>query len=67
MSDESRTARSGPTALYIHWCCIHSCKQWGSFGFSSNRGEPQWWCWEHYPRKPNQARSEAAEIAEMLR
>lgn len=67
MSDETRTAKSGPTALYVHLCCIPSCKQWGGFGFSNNRGEPQWWCWEHYPHKPNQTRSEAAKIAEMLR
>lgn len=67
MSDETRTALSEPTTLYIHWCCRPSCKQWGGFGFSSNRSKPQWWCWEHYPHKPNQARSEAAEIAEMLR
>ena len=67
MSDETRTVLSGPTTLYIHWCCIPSCNRWGGFGFSSNRAEPQWWCWEHYPHKPNQARSEAAEIAEMLR
>ena len=67
MSDESRTALNGPTKLYIHWCSIPSCREWGGFGFSNSRGEPHWWCWEHYPHKPNQARSEAAEIAEMLR
>jgi hypothetical protein len=67
MRDETRTVLSGPTKLYVHWCSVPSCRVWGGFGFSNNRGEPQWWCWEHYPHKANQVRSEAAEIAEMLR
>jgi hypothetical protein len=67
MSDEGRTTLTSPRVLYEHRCCTPACRDWGGFGFSSNRGEPQWWCWEHYPYKPNQTRSEAAEIAEMLR
>jgi hypothetical protein len=72
MSDEGRIG-TAPAVHVNHWCevegCgneVEGCGKWGVFGFTTRRGKPRWWCWEHYPHKPNKARSEAAEIAEAL-
>lgn len=66
MSDEGRSARDANHRLINHWCEVEGCGQWGGFGFAKGREIPRWWCWGHYPHKPNTARREAAEIAEMI-
>jgi hypothetical protein len=67
MSDDSRTAQPESSIHVNHWCCIDGCGQWGGFGFARTRAEkPRWWCWEHYPHKPNKTHQEAVDIAESL-
>jgi len=64
MSDESRTSDPAASIHVNHYCCIDGCGKWGGFGFSRSRGEtPTWWCWVHYPHKPNQERQEMIENA----
>lgn len=36
-----------PAGIYEHWCTHPGCTRWGSFGFSSGRAEPRWYCGEH--------------------
>ena len=67
MSIEGHSNQPEASIHVNHYCCVEGCGRWGGFGFSENRGEPQWWCWEHYPHKPNQAQSDAIEIADALR
>lgn len=63
---DSRTSQPGASIHVDHWCCVRECGKWGCFGFSKGSSEPKWWCWEHYPHKPNQARSQAVEIVEAI-
>ncbi len=66
MSDLDRPMQttSGPQ---VHLCSVGGCKKWGSHGFSSDRYvETHWWCFEHYPHKEKNARTEAAAIAASL-
>ena len=63
----SRSRQPGESVLENHWCSIQGCEKWGGFGFAKGREPPRWWCWGHYPHKPNQAQSDAAEIAEAFK
>jgi len=67
MSDEGRTAAAGVNIHLNHDCSVEGCGKWGGFGFAkSGGGETVWWCWPHYPYKPNQAQNEAAMIADAI-
>ncbi|MDX3973322.1 hypothetical protein [Shinella sp.] len=48
------TSNKTPAGIYEHWCEHAGCKKWGGFGFSAGKSAPmRWWCWAHYPYKPN--------------
>jgi hypothetical protein len=65
MTDESRTANPAASIHVNHYCCIEGCGKWGGFGFARSRGEtPTWWCWEHYPHKPNRPSAEVIAVAD---
>jgi hypothetical protein len=63
----SRSRPLGEGIHENHWCSVSGCGKWGGFGFSKGQAPSRWWCWEHYPHKPNQAQNDAVEIAEALR
>ena len=58
MTDDSRT-NTTPSIHTNHYCREEGCGKWGGFGFSTGRGEPQWWCWEHYPHKHERKSADA--------
>lgn len=67
LDPNSRGGPPGDNVHINHWCSIDGCKEWGGFGFTTGSGTPTWWCWDHYPHKPNKAKYEAQEIADAIR
>jgi len=38
----------------IRSCAVPGCKERALFGFlPSELDMPRWWCWEHYPYRPD--------------
>jgi len=65
--DESRTTQPEASIHVNHWCEHTGCRKWGGFGHSKSSSDRTiWMCWEHFQHKPNQAKREAAEIADVL-
>jgi hypothetical protein len=58
MSDTDKHPLTTAPQIVAHKCY---CGDWAGFGFQPPRGNPEWWCWEHYPHKtPAQERNAAA-------
>lgn len=66
IDQDSRTEQPRASIRVNHWCCVSGCGQWGGFGIAKGTTEVQWWCWKHYPHKPNQAQTDAANIADAI-
>jgi hypothetical protein len=73
MSDIEKPILTKAAEMYVHYCEMPGCKEWGGFGHSPSPSVPsRWWCWPHYPHKDDRqeaawrARLAAVEIAENL-
>ena len=54
MGDEIRlpttdapVTRRASGGLYVHYCEHTGCKEWGGWGYSRNRQDTRWFCYEH--------------------
>jgi hypothetical protein len=53
MSTQDSKTKSGDSVIEEHYCIHEGCNKWGGFGYSASAATaPLWWCWEHYPHKP---------------
>ena len=51
--DSPTQVRNAARPRQITGAASTATEKWGGFGRSKVRMEPNWWCWEHYPQKPN--------------
>lgn len=42
-------------------CAVPGCRERALFGFVPSKTDmPRWWCWEHYPYRPDRQSSDPA-------
>lgn len=50
MSDTDKPALTNAPQMYVHYCEIEGCKEWGGWGNSPSPAmAARWWCFEHFP------------------